>query len=318
VTSEVPEKSAAGVCVFAPAPVLTLTVEHDANGENEFHLHAGGQGFWVARMIQGLGHPVTLCAPLGGESGSVLSLLIERECVELASVPMPGSNGAYLHDRRSGERRPIAETAQPTLGRHEHDELYSVTMASALRHGVCVLAGARPESVLPVETYERLVRDLTAASVAVVADLSGSQLRSAVSAGIPTLKVSDEEIVEAGYARDASVELLLVAIDALQDEGAADVIVSRSDAPTLARVGSRLLEVQAPHLQVVDHRGAGDSMTAGLAVAKARQLDVEDTLRLVVAAGAVNVTRHGLATGEAATIDELARRVEISERSTVT
>lgn len=304
-----------GITVCAPAPILTITIEHDANNETEVHLHAGGQGFWVGRMIQGLGHPATLCAPLGGETGEVLALLIGSEGVELKSVDMPGANGAYVHDRRSGERQAIVETMQTTLGRHEHDELYSTIMANALHDGVCVLTGTRPESVLPAATYGRLVQDLTAASVHVVADLSGTQLRNAVAAGIPTLKVSDEEVIDAGYAREGSTEQLVDAIDALRAEGARDIVVSRADAPTLARIGDRLLEVEAPRLEVVDPRGAGDSMTAALAVAAARGLDTDDTLRLAVAAGAVNVTRHGLATGEAATIDELARRVTITEQA---
>jgi hypothetical protein len=50
-----------GVAVIAPSPVLTITVEPD----DEIHLHAGGQGFWVARMIARLGVPVTLCCALG-------------------------------------------------------------------------------------------------------------------------------------------------------------------------------------------------------------------------------------------------------------
>jgi 1-phosphofructokinase len=304
-----------GVCVFTPAPVLTITIEQDASDEPELHIHAGGQGFWVARMVHALGQPVTMCAPLGGETGTVLAVLIREEGVQLTSVAMAGSNGAYVHDRRSGDRRVIAETTPPTLGRHELDELYSVTMAAALRLGVCVLAGARPDSVLPPETYERLVCDLAAASVHVVADLSGPQMEAAVSAGLPLLKISDEQLVRSGYARDQSVEHLLGGIDALRTKGVRDLVLSRAEQPVIAAVDGQLLEVEAPRLQVVDHRGAGDSMTAGLAVAAARGLGIADALRLATAAGAANVTRQGLATGDADAIDELAQRVSVKQLS---
>lgn len=50
------------------------------------HFHAGGQGFWVARMIARLGVPVALCGPLGGESGTVLGSLVRAEGVELLAV----------------------------------------------------------------------------------------------------------------------------------------------------------------------------------------------------------------------------------------
>ena len=54
-------------------------------------------------------------------------------------------------------------------------------------------------------------------------------------------------------------------------------------------------------------------MTAALAVGCATGLSAEDTLRLAVAAGAVNVTRRGRGTRDASHIDELARHVEIKE-----
>jgi 1-phosphofructokinase len=68
-----------------------------------------------------------------------------------------------------------------------------------------------------------------------------------------------------------------------------------------------------PRLEVADHRGAGDSMTAALAVARGQGLEAEDALRLATAAGCLNVTRHGLATGHRDTIERLAEQVEIRE-----
>ena len=41
------------VCVFAPAPLLTVTIEQPSSdrGDGEVHLHPGGQGFWIARLL---------------------------------------------------------------------------------------------------------------------------------------------------------------------------------------------------------------------------------------------------------------------------
>ena len=55
-------------CVFAPSPLLTVTVEDAAGGGSEVHLHAGGQGFWIDRMLVALGLDTELCVPLGGEA----------------------------------------------------------------------------------------------------------------------------------------------------------------------------------------------------------------------------------------------------------
>lgn len=58
------------VVVFAPLPVLTVTVE-DRSGADDIHVHAGGQGVWQSRMLSSLGVPVVLCSALGGETGDV-------------------------------------------------------------------------------------------------------------------------------------------------------------------------------------------------------------------------------------------------------
>ncbi len=113
--SELPLASCS-VAVFAPSPAVTITVEPDPGDEPDIHLHAGGQGFWVARMAARLGAKVSLCVPLGGETGTVLESLLAVDGISVLSVETEGANGAYIHDRRSGEREVIAETSSPSAG----------------------------------------------------------------------------------------------------------------------------------------------------------------------------------------------------------
>ena len=58
--------------VFAPGPLLTVTIEQHADNE-DLHVHPGGQGVWQARMIRLLGVEVVLCTALGGETGAILA-----------------------------------------------------------------------------------------------------------------------------------------------------------------------------------------------------------------------------------------------------
>jgi pfkB family carbohydrate kinase. len=54
-------------------------------------------------------------------------------------------------------------------------------------------------------------------------------------------------------------------------------------------------------------------MTAGIAVALARGQTFEQALRVGAAAGALNVTRRGLATGHEEAVTELVERVVLRE-----
>jgi len=171
--------SSPSLVVFAPSPLLTITVEAADTLEQEIHLHAGGQGFWVARMAALLGAEVALCCALGGESGAVLRGLIARENVELSSVECAASNGVYIHARRDGEREQLARTDSKRLSRHEADELYGLALSAALDAGVALLTGVDPPTVLDSEIYRRLAGDLRGNGVKVIADLAGPSLKAA-------------------------------------------------------------------------------------------------------------------------------------------
>lgn len=122
--------------------MLSITIEAlTAAGGDDIHVHAAGQGVWVARMAAELGANPTLCGFIGGETGTVLRPLLEGLEAELRLVETAEASGSYLHDRRSGEREPIAQSASLPPSRHEVDELFSTTVASALDADVLALCG---------------------------------------------------------------------------------------------------------------------------------------------------------------------------------
>lgn len=276
----------------------------------DVHLHAGGQGFWIARMIRSLEMPVTLCGSFGPEVGEVVIGLIEREGVAVRAVASAADNPAYVHDRREGGRTSIVETPWPVPSRHEVDELYSLTVVEAMEADACVLGGTPGPHVVPDDVYRRLAVDLRSAGKLVVADLTGTQLTAALEGGVSVLKVSHESLIEEGRAARDDVEELVAAMRRLQEAGAERVVVSRSDRPALALAGT-LLEVTPPRFEPVDARGAGDSMTAAITTALVRGGDWESALRIAVAAGALNTTRRGLATGTREEIEQLAGHVAV-------
>jgi 1-phosphofructokinase len=305
-------------CVFAPDPLLTVTVEAGSDGD-EIHLHAGGQGFWVAQMITTFGVEVSFCGPFGGESGRVVRTLVEQvEGIDVRAIETVGSNGVYVHDRRDGDRVTVAETPPDPLGRHELDDFYGASLVRGLECDVVVLAGPGPweAPVVPPDTYRRLTTDLRANGKAVVADLCGEPLVCALQGGLTVLKMSHEELKNDGRVKEAGDDELVEAMFQLQRDGADNVLITRAEEPALVLAGDRIVTVKPPTLQVVDHRGAGDSMTAGLSAGLARGLDLSDALRLGAAAAALNVTRRGLATGDRREIERLARHVDMQPRET--
>ena len=300
--------------MFAPSPQVTVTVEQ-VEGSPDVHLHAGGQGFWQARMITALGSTVSLCCALGGETGRVLRHLMELPDIEVRAREVSARNGAYIHDRRDGDREPLIEMPPDKLSRHELDDLYELTVVAALEAGVAVLSGSADtatEEVVPVSVYQRLTADLTRNGCRVVVDLAGERLASALEGTPSVVKISHEELQEDGRAGSDSLADLLAAAEQIGEGGVELVVVSRAADPTLVVHEGKAFTVAAPSLEPVDTRGGGDSMTAGIAAALAQGEDVRTALRLGAAAGALNIARHGLGTGSGEAVRALADRVEIS------
>ncbi|HEX6946947.1 MAG TPA: PfkB family carbohydrate kinase [Acidimicrobiia bacterium] len=300
------------VAVFAPNLALTVTVESGESDAPEMHLHPGGQAFWVARMLSHLGVTPMLCGPVGGETGLALTALIRLWEVEFYPVESSDDSPAIVQDRRSGERVVIAETDGHSLDRHTLDNAYSLFLELALEAGVAVITGQR-SAVVPLEAYRRLGHDLSSTEVRVVADLHGPELDAFLEGGrIDILKVSDEDLAEDGTLLDDSDRAAMAAIEDLNRRGAVEVVLSRADRPTIAKLGGDIYHATTPRLEPADFRGAGDSMTAGLVAGLVRNLEPTDLLRLACGAGAANVTRHGLGSGSEELIGRLAEKVLVS------
>lgn len=307
------------VTVFAPVLYLTVTVERNSNGEDEVHIHPGGQGFWIARMLKHLDERPLLCGPLGGEPGRVFLGLLGQFGMDVSAVTISHSSQTIIQDRRTGDRTLIAEPPAIHLERHEVDDVYGRFLDRALASSVCVITG-QSQPIFPAETYRRLGHDLASAEVEVVADLHGPELDAFLEGGpIDVLKVSDEDLASGGELESADVaeDVALEALDRLVEAGARSVVLSRQQNPALARKGEDVYVASAPKLEPADHRGAGDSMTAGLTAGLRRRLDFVEMLRLGCAAGAANVTRHGLGSAEENLIPGLMERVEVELRGGV-
>ncbi|MFP4233478.1 MAG: 1-phosphofructokinase family hexose kinase [Nitriliruptoraceae bacterium] len=311
--------TAGPIAVLAPSVRVSVTIE-PGDAADDIHIHAGGQGLWVARALRQLGHDALACAPVGGESGRTLRGLIEGWGVHLHRVDTTSDTPTVVQDRRDGHRLELARSRHPSLRRHELDELYSRFLALAIEAGSCVITGPE-ELAIPVgDLYRRLGHDLHAAEVPTVADLHGHALDAFLAGGpIALLKLSTRDLVADGQL-DASVTgsaqeaVIDEVMTDLLDRGVDHVVVSRSAEPLLTATAEQRFRVTGPELAPVDTHGSGDTMTAALASGLVLGLDTTSLLARAWAAGSASVTRHGLGSADAGLIDELADHTSVEER----
>jgi 1-phosphofructokinase len=296
------------ISVFSPCPILTVTIEGEGD-DVSLHLHAGGQGVWVARMAEVLGAEVTLCTSIGGETGQVIRTLLDASSINVVASHAAGASPAYVHQRGDGDREQLAATAAAPLSRHEADELYNIAIAEGLSSEVMVLTGQNDFHSVPPEMYRRLCDDLDSAGTRLVADLSGEELDAV--RNVEILKVAHDALMEHGDSATGDADEIALILQEFGEGKARNAVVSRAERPAIALFDGELLEVTPPSFEPIDHRGAGDSMTAALAVGLASGLGTEATLQLAAAAGAANAIRHGLGSGHRESIEKIAKAVTV-------
>jgi 1-phosphofructokinase len=302
------------VTIFAPHPLLTVTLEREGPGREQVHFHPGGQGVWVARMVACLGAEPVLCGFLGGESGELLQGLLERQIGQtggLRLVETATASGAYVTDRRSGERELLTCTLSDPPSRHELDELFSITCAEAIAGGWLVVTNPMPAETLPLEIYGDLVADARASGCRVLVDLSSPRLESALRGEPDLVKLNDWELAQFVKGPVSEPAQLHAAAERLREQGARAVIVTRGELPGLVLTGGRAWRLQPPTLTRGFREGCGDAMMGALAATWARGESFERAVALGAAAGAANFLRHGLGSASREVVERLVESVRL-------
>ena len=298
------------VAVFGPDPLLSVTIEAGGTGD-ELHVHAAGQGVWVARMAAELGAQPVLCCMLGGEIGMTLQSLLERIGVQRRVVWTAGSTGSYVVDRRDGERHLVATSLRPRPRRHEVDDLVTETCAAALGSGVLVMCNPYPADGFPEDVYETVVADVKALGVPVIVDLSSPRLDRTLAHGPDLVKCNDWELAQY-VCGPVDGKRGLDAARRLCEAGAKAVAVTRAEAPILVVLADGdSFQIVPPPLPRGYREGCGDTMMGAIAAGWARGMSLRRALMLGAAAGSVNFLRRGLGTGARPIIEEWARQVVV-------
>lgn len=299
------------MAVFGPHPILTVTIETRGSQEgDDIHVHAGGQGVWVSRMVQELGGAATLCGLLGGEIGVALNACLAELPFTSRLVRSASSSGCYVIDRRGGVRQPVATAWSTPATRHELDDLFSATVAAALAADVLVVTNPLPGDALPPGYYRDLVSDVRRTGTPVLVDLSPPRLQDALAGGPDLVKINDWELAQYVTGPVDSVADRRRAMSSIVEEGAASIVVTRGGATAFGRAPTgEWLHWEPPRFEQGRPEGCGDSMMAGIATALAAGQTWPEAVRRGIAAGAANFLRRGLGTGTREVVDGLMARV---------
>ena len=300
------------IALFAPHPLLSVTIEAESPERSSIHFHAGGQGVWVAASARCMGATPILCGLLGGEPGELLRPLLAQSVGEESRlVSTASASGCYVVDRRNGEREVVAMTLSDPPSRHELDELCSLAISHAADCGWLIVTNPMPADALPLEVYRDVVADARAAGARALVDLSSPRLDSALEGEPDLVRINDWELAEFVRGPVSEPGELLAAAHRLRDAGARRVIVTRGALPALVLDGEQAFELATPPFERGFREGCGDAMFGALAAGWATHADLSGALVQGAAAGAANFLRRGIGRASREVVDELTGKVTL-------
>ncbi|GHS85163.1 1-phosphofructokinase [Actinomycetota bacterium] len=297
-----------------PSLDLALDVETLARGEvnraEAAHVHAGGKGINVSRVLARHGIPTVAVLPAGGPDGTRLVALLADQGVPAHAVPVAGNTRTNVTLVERGGATTKINPPGPALSAVEVDALLAAVEGElAAGPRLIVLAGSVPAGAGD-EFFVRVAAAAARHGVPVALDTSGAPLARAVHAGgLDLVKPNDDELAELVGRELATVGDAVAAAHEVIAAGNATVLLSLGAHGALLVTAEDVCWAGGPALVPVSTVGAGDTTLAGFVGAQGRPAD---RLRTAVAWGRAAVLRPGSAVPGPADID--VRTVEVIDR----
>ncbi len=255
----------------------------------------GGKGCNAALVLRELGEEAVATGLAGGEAGRRMEGLLRRGRVTPDFVWTGGEtrvNTVLIETRNGGHTTVCAGGLTP--GPDAPSALCTWIERWSSAADAVVIAGSLPEG-WPPEHYGALVRAATRAGRPVVVDAAGAALTAALGAGPLTAIKPNQEELEGLAGPAPTLAGRLAAVRELLHRGTQRVLASFGPEGALLASERGAWWADGLPVPVVNPAGAGDGMTACLALAAARGWDEPETLRWAIAVSAAIVTTRGTA-----------------------
>ncbi len=276
------------------------------------HIHSqpGGKGINVARVLKAFGSPVFASGFVGGETGKLIKLGLEREGIRGDFGMVMGESRTCLAilDPQRGTVTELDE-AGPEVRAQEVTKLTAIIQRYAIRSTPTVFAGSLPPGV-PPDAYRKWIDIVQRAGGKAYLDARGAALVHGLEAHPYLVKPNQQEAEEVlGYHLDTETRISQ-AIEYFLRKSHIAVITLGERGAAIGSEGERW-RVYAPAVKAVSTVGSGDAFLAGFIVGLTRGMPLKECARLATATGAANTQASSAGTIRLEQVDRLQSQIRV-------
>lgn len=255
----------------------------------------GGKGINVSQVLTNLGVENTALGFVAGFTGKeLIRLLDEKEICSDFIYAEDGFTRINVKLHANLEETEINGQG-PHVSESELEELMN-KINQFTEDDILILSGSVPRGVSK-NIYADIAKLCIEKNIRIVVDASGDLLWNVLEYKPFLIKPNHHELGELfGKELDNRDEIIFYAKE-LQNKGAKNVLVSRGGrgAILIAEDGD-VYEEDAPHGEVVNTVGAGDSMVAGFLTGYVNTKNYKEALQMGICTGSASAFSEGLAT----------------------
>lgn len=279
-------------------------------------LFPGGKGINVSMVLSELGVENTALGFVAGftgvelerqlkEKGAITDFVTVKEGNTRINVKLRSTNTqnktSELSDEEQKDNNIQSDVETEINGQGPvvtEDELQSLLMKlSELNTDDIVVISGSVSKGISQSVYADIVKLCNERNIKVVVDASSSLLWNTLEYEPFLIKPNKDELEDIFYRDIFSKDEVEFYAKELQNRGAKNVLVSLGEhGAVLVAENGEVYEMEAPHAEVLNSVGAGDSMVAGFLAGYLETNDFEKALKLGICAGSATAFSYGLAT----------------------
>jgi tagatose 6-phosphate kinase len=272
--------------------IFDRVVEDEVNRATEVRRSSAGKPINVARVLHTLGEPVTLCVPLGGDTGrfilaNIAAEGIDHDCIE---SPNPTRTCVTIIDRHSGNVTELVEEHAPVTPKIP-PQLLAKLRAYLPQSRSLILSGTLASGAGD-DFYAECCRAVQG-KVPIILDAKGESLLRALPLHPLVVKPNRSELSATIGIQIKDDSSLRRAVMELVSRGAQWVVMTNGKEGAVASDGKAFWRIPAIPVKAISPIGSGDSFSAGLATDVVAGREVPEACLLAAACAAANTLIPG-------------------------
>ena len=264
---------------------------------NRFEEHlfvSGGKGINCSIVLKNLGIENKAVAFLGGFTGAYIKKELEKEGIDLISIPIESETRMNIKIKTKTEETEINHQG-PKITIHDFDQMIQI-ISSLKHHDLLIIGGSSLDSI--PHAYQKIGELSLKNHFKLIMDTPGRYIKEYIKYHPLLIKPNLQELEDYFEIKIKNIDDIILYGKKMIEQGAENLIISLGSEGSLYLSKDKVYQALPIDGEIRSTTGAGDSMVAGFTYQYGLDQNLLMAYQMAVAASAATVFEQTLATKE--------------------